>query len=118
MFKVFSGVLQNKKLDENDLPKINSFLFKRYISGHIDGLMFSSYINSYEIKADVLYEYYRCLLGKRNIKFIPFVKSKKNENDLEFIKFHYKCSDKVASEYLEVLSPQQIAKLKENYNFK
>lgn len=116
MFKVFGGCLKNVKLTAENEKKINSFIFKRYISNNIDGLMFCSYINSYELSNEALYEYFRCILAPRKISYIPFTKADKKSDDIEFLKMHYKCNDRVANEYMSVLSSEQLRKLKENYN--
>ena len=97
MFKVFGGCLKNVKLTTENEKKINSFIFKRYISNNIDGLMFCSYINSYELSNEALYEYFRCILAPRKISYIPFTKADKKSDDIEFLKMHYKCNDRVAN---------------------
>lgn len=118
MFNVFKGVLNNTQLTQENAKKINPFIFKRYISNHIDGLMFCSYINSYELSAEAYYEYFRCIFAPRNVKYIPYTKADKSSDDIEFLKMHYKCNDRVANDYLELLSKEQLKALKANYNLK
>lgn len=118
MFKVFSGVLNNTKLTQESEAKINNYIFKRYISGNIDGLMFTSYINAYEVPKQALYEYYRCILSPRKLKYIPYFKEKKKDEDIEFLMFHYKCNREIANEYLDLLTKEQLESLKANYNMK
>ena len=93
MFKVFNGCLKNVKLTSEDEKKINSFIFKRYISNNINGLMFCSYINSYEISNEALYEYFRCILAPRKIQYIPYTKADKKSEDIEFLKKYYPSGD-------------------------
>ena len=116
MFKVFNGCLKNIPLTAEDEKKINSFIFKRYISNNIDGLMFCSYINSYDLSNEALYEYFRCIFKNRKITYIPYTTSDKKSDDIEFLKKHYNCNDRVANDYLAILSPEQIKELKKNYN--
>ena len=116
MFKVFNGCLKNIPLTAEDEKKINSYIFKRYISNNIDGLMFCSYINSYDLSNEVLYEYFRCIFKNRKITYIPYTTSDKKSDDIEFLKKHYNCNDRVANDYLAILSPEQIKELKKSYN--
>ena len=116
MFKVFNGCLKNIPLNAEDEKKINSYIFKRYISNNIDGLMFCSYINSYDLSNEALYEYFRCIFKNRKITYIPYTTSDKKSDDIEFLKKHYNCNDRVANDYLAILSKEQIKDLKKSYN--
>ena len=115
MFNVFNGILKNKKLTPEDRKKINAYLFKRWVSGNIDGLMFSSFINSFDLKEEILYEYFRCLLAPKKIKYIPWTKEDKDLEEIEIIASHYKISREKAREYCELLDKDQIQEIKEYY---
>ena len=115
MFNTFKGVLEDKKLTQEGLKKINIYLFKRWASGNIDGLMCSSLINSYDLNADVLYEYYRCVLSSKKIKYIPWVKEEKELENIEFLSNHFKVSKEVARDYYDLLDEEKIQKLKDSY---
>lgn len=114
MFNLFQNCLKGQKLDYNDQKKINSFIFKRYISGCLDGLMYSSYVNSYDLKEDVLYEYYRTVL-KKKVKYIKWIKEDKELEDILFLKKHYKVNNQVAKDYYDLLTKEQIKSLKDLY---
>ena len=116
MFKVFSGVLNNTELTQENEAKINGFIFKKWISNNIYGLMFCSYINEYDLSSYSLYEYFRVIMSKRKIKFIPYPKKTKTKQDLECVMRYYNISEALALEYIEVLSDEKLKEIKENFN--
>lgn len=119
MFNTFKGVLNNTKLSEENKGKLNSFIFKRWISGEINGLMYSSYINDYDISPEVLYEYYKCIFKDKKVKYIPWIKDISNSSeDLKVIQSYYKCSEEIAIQYSQVLPKKEIEKIRNKFGGK
>lgn len=99
--------------NEEDIKTYNSYLINRFLSYHLDGVLFANEMNMYSnIPKDCQYYFYINSLRKRQRKLSKFFK-KEHIDDLESIKTYYGYNNKKAIQALKVLRKDQISYIKE-----
>jgi len=116
-FRFVSDVQKDKKyimLTEQDEKEYNSFLTNRALSMHIDSILHTEIIGRYpDIPNKWAYDYYFHSLRQMKRPFQKWPKKVKDE-DLEIIMEYYQISRVKAEYYQELLSNEQITKIKED----
>lgn len=110
MFKTLTGAIDPKKnpsLDE--IQKIPSFIFCRWLSGNPATMQAANAINMYDA-IPIENQYWmvkHAFAGK--IKYIPYPKnvSEKGLKEVEFIAKHFNISEEKANEYRDLLDPKE-----------
>jgi hypothetical protein len=102
--------------DEQSEKSYNTFLVNKSFSYYQDCIFHSNLINQYpNIEKKMNYDYYYYFISKKS-RFAPW--KKEDENTLyvlECIKRYFSCSDKVAKEYIKILSEENIKHLVKIY---
>lgn len=121
MFKTMTGCLDPKKSPSiDDLQKIPSFVFCRWLSGNIYTILAANQINYYfDIPIENQYNMIKNVFAGK-IKYIPYPK-KEPESDLEKQKIieylcdYFKINNYDAVEYLDLISKEELTKIIEMY---
>jgi len=118
MFKTMTGVLDPKKNPKpEDIKKIPSYIFCRWLSGNPFAIQAANQINLYsDIPIDNQYQMIKSAFGGK-IKYIPYPK-KESQNTLkqtEFLAKHYNISLEKAQECLEFIDPKELKEIVEMY---
>lgn len=106
-----TGVLNKKKKPtEEEIEKISSYIFCRWLSGSPLAILAANQLNFYD-KIPIVNQYYlikNVFAGK--INFIPYPKKTQNEvlKKIEYISAHFKISLEKAKEYLEFISHNEL----------
>lgn len=120
LFDYINDASYDKKDVLRDVPdreekRYPAYLVNRYFSFLPDTLFFANEMNM-RSHVDNKLKHHFYLHGLRKKKrFTKWVKTDKNDN-LEFIKQVYECSEQKAKEYLRILSEKDIETLKETYH--
>ena len=88
------------------------FIINRCMSGHLDTVMYAQEMNKYHfIDKDLQYNFYLNILRKRK-RFSPWIRKDK-VSDLDYVKHYYGYSNEKASQVMKILTPDQIAYIKQ-----
>ena len=88
------------------------FIINRCMSGHLDTVMYAQEMNKYHfIDKDLQYNFYLNILRKRK-RFSPWIRKDK-VSDLDYVKRYYGYSNEKASQVMKILTPDQIAYIKQ-----
>lgn len=114
MFKTITSVLDPKKNPSNeDLQKISSYIFCKWLSGSPHAVGAANQINLYsDIPIENQYKMIKSAFAGK-IKYIPYPKSI-TEDKLKKIKYiaeHFNINEDKANEYLEYMSVDEINKI-------
>lgn len=103
---------------DEQINKINSFMFCRTIANNPIGAIAGDYINRNYNNFPIKSQYYFVRSALYNVNYISFKGNNINkiDNIIELISKHYNCSIQVAYEYKDILSPEQLEKLQNLYN--
>lgn len=118
MFKTLTSALDPKKQPtQEEIQKIPSFIFTRWLSGSPHAIGAANAINLY---ADIPIEnqYYmikNAFAGK--IKYIPYPKNITEDKlkKVQFIADYFKISEEKAQEYLEFISEKELKQIVDIY---
>jgi len=111
MFQTMTSSLDPKKNpSEEEINKISSFVFCRWLSGNQYTILAANQINLY-YNIPVLNQYKMiksAFAGK--IKFIPYPKSESLEKmkQIDYLVQYFKISEEKAREYLEIISKDEL----------
>ena len=116
---MFSALDKNKTPTTDEIEKIPSFIFCKWLSGNPSSIFIANEINKY-YDMPMLNQYFlvkHSLAGKvRNVKY---VKSDKNDSlDVDLIIKHFKISKIKALEYLRIINKNELKKIRELYTQK
>ena len=115
-FDYVNQILQGKKnliVDEITEKEYNPFLTNRSLSCHYDCVLFANEMNQRPFLDKKLQNSFLInTVRSRKRPFAKWIKSEKSE-DLECVKKYFNYSDMRAREVLNLLSEEQIQKLKE-----
>jgi hypothetical protein len=108
---MISVLNKNKHPTTEEINKIPSYIFCRWLSGNPYTIIAANQINYYDnIPIENQYEMIKfAFVGK--IKYIPYPK-KTTENLLkkvEYLSLHFKISEEKAKEYLEFISKDELS---------
>lgn len=118
MFKTITSSLDVKKkpsLDE--IQKIPSFIFCRWLAGTPQTIFASNMINQYyDIPIECQYQMIKSAFAGK-IRFIPYPKSSKENDskDVEYISMYFNISIEKAREYLTLISNDELNTIKSLY---
>ena len=88
------------------------FIINRCMSGHLDTVMYAQEMNKYHfLDKDLQYNFYLNILRKRK-RFSPWIRKDK-VSDLDYVKSYYGYSNEKASQVMKILTPEQIAYIKQ-----
>jgi len=118
MFKTITSSLDLKKNPTlEEINKIPSYIFCRWLSGNPHTIIASNQINIYDrIPIENQYNIIKTAFGGK-IKYIPYPKNT-TENILkkvEFLSLHFKISEEKAKEYLEYISEKELKYIVDMY---
>lgn len=119
MFKIINGALSpHKKIDENEVEKIPSFLFCRWLSGDPRTILAANQFNYYHKEIPMINQYKiinTAYAGK--IKYIQAPKNagSKNSKELEYLCAHFEISMEKAQEYLELIDKKELKEIVDMY---
>ncbi len=113
---MWSSLDKNKTPTDDDLKKIQSYIFCKWLSGDYRTIHDANIFNMYNIPVKNQYFYIKHKhAGKiRNIKYIKSDKDEIN-TDVDNISNFYKVNSDKAREYLEFISQDELLKLREIY---
>lgn len=121
MFKTITSVLDLKKNPSmEDINKISSFIFCRWLSGNPHTIIASNMINMYSnIPVENQYRMVKSAFGGK-IKYIPYPKniSQAKQKQVEYLSDFFKISEEKAQEYLEFISKEELDNIVEMYTSK
>jgi hypothetical protein len=109
MFTVFKKILDPKsELTDEDASKVSDFVLCRWLSGDKRTLPIAQMLNFYyNIPVKYKLEVIQKMVNGR-IKFIPYPKSKKSEEDYDSIAKYFNISIQKAKMYSEFLNEEDI----------
>lgn len=111
MMSAFNKKFKPTKEEKESIPE---FLFHQILSNDPKTVKIAVMFTTHKIPVDKQWDMVNELIGKC---FIPYPKKVKKDNEvLEMLQDYYKCSLRVASQYLTLLSPEQIENIKDKYN--
>ena len=88
------------------------YIINRCLSGHMDAIMYAQEMNKYHfLDKDLQYNFYLNILRKRK-RFSPWIRKDK-VSDLDYVKRYYGYSNEKASQVMKILTPDQIAYIKQ-----
>jgi len=88
------------------------YIVNRCMSGHMDSVMYAQEMNKYHfLDKDLQYNFYLNTLRKRK-RFSPWIRKDK-VSDLDYVKRYYGYSNEKASQVMKILTPEQIAYIKQ-----
>jgi hypothetical protein len=103
---------------KEEIKSLNSFFLVRYISNDPNSIYIANILNCNvkNIPIEAQYNFVRnSTLSK--VAFINYPKKEKlvTDKELKLIMQYYKCSSKVAKDYIEVLGPEKTQEILEKY---
>ena len=104
---------ENLISDEPHLAKeYPPYIINRCMSGHMDSVMYAQEMNKYHfLDKDLKYNFYLNTLRTRK-RFSPWIRKDK-VSDLDYVKRYYGYSNEKASQVMKILTPEQIAYIKQ-----
>lgn len=119
-FDFLNSINDTKKdlLKEDPLTEKNyiPFMINRGLSYFPDTIMYANEMNQFaQAPKNWQYDFYRIAIPKKK-RFSKWHKKDQNSEDLKMIMTEYGYSSEKAAKALEILTPEQIEKLKEKHN--
>ena len=120
IFKTMSTVLKPETPSLDEIHKIPSYIFLRWLSGSPYTVMAANEVNQfYDIPIECQYNMFKsAFCGK--IRYIPYPKSvsSKSQDGIEALMQHFKISEPKAREYAELISDEEYEEIKNFYGNK
>lgn len=117
MFKVMTGVFGKKQFKPEEIEKIPSYLFCRYLGMSPLTVLAANQINYYyDIPIDNQFNMIRNAFGGK-INYIQYLKNPEDNKSvhLELIANHYKISLDAAKEYIDLMSEEDLKNIVDLY---
>jgi len=118
MFKTLTSSLDPKKNPTpEEIQKIPSFIFTRWLSGSPHAISAANAINLYtDIPIENQYYMVKYAFGGK-IKYIPYPKNESADKmkKAEFVALHFNISEEKAREYLDLISKEELEKIVSMY---
>lgn len=118
MFNIIASAVDKKFVPTpEELSKITPYMFLKYFSNDPSGLMIVSELNiRNNIPKEWEYWFMRILMPP-SIRYIKYTKKEKFEDQdlLDCLTHFYKCSEKQAIEYYNMLPKEEVDKIRERY---
>jgi hypothetical protein len=120
LFKeVLPSILQTKKnpfKEDYEYKDYTPFVVNRALSYHVDCILYANEMNLYpELDKDMQYSFYLNIIRGMKRKFQPWQKAEVNK-DIDSIKEYFGYSNEKARDALKVLTPEQVATIKDKTN--
>ena len=115
---MWSSLDKNKSPTPEDLKKIQSFVFCKWLAGDSRTILTANTINQYyDIPIENQYYLVKNKFAEkiRNIKYIKSEKDEANQAIIAILEKHFKISTEKAKEYLTFISKDELNYLKELY---
>jgi hypothetical protein len=118
MFKIMTGSLDPKKNPSQDeIQKIPSFIFCKWLSGNPHSIQAANAINMYD-DIPIENQYYmvkNAFAGK--IKYIPYPKNVSQDKlkRVQYLAKHFNISEEKAQEYLDLISNEELDEIVNMY---
>jgi len=118
MFKTMTSVLDPKKNPtEEEIAKIPSYIFCRWLSGSPHAIQAANQINYYDkIPIENQYRMIKSAFAGK-LKYIPYPKntSEKALKQVEYISEHFKLNHEMAREYISFMDPKELQEIVQMY---
>lgn len=118
MFKTLTSALDPKKTPTiEEIQKIPSFIFTRWLSGSPHAISAANAINLYsDIPIENQYYMVKNAFGGK-IKFIPYPKNVTEDKlkKVQFISLHFNISEEKAQEYMDLISKEELKYIVDMY---
>lgn len=119
MFKTMTSALDPKKNpSQEEIQKIPSYIFCRWLSGNPHTILAANQINYYDdIPIENQYKMIKSVFAGK-IKYIPYPKnvSQDKMKKVEYLADYFKISEEKASEYLELISEDELNSIVNMYS--
>jgi len=120
LFKeIVPSILQTKKnpfKEDYEYKDYTPFVVNRALSYHVDCILYANEMNLYpELDKDMQYSFYLNIIRGMKRKFQPWQKAEVNK-DIDSIKEYFGYSNEKARDALKVLTPEQVATIKDKTN--
>lgn len=109
---LYSGVAENDVSEE-------IYMICRVLSQYEDCLPFANIVNqkmSDKIDAKLAYDFLYYIIPKYKRAFVTWGKTKKEIEDVELVKKAFNCNNERAKEYLNLMSPNQLEKMRGDFD--
>lgn len=111
MFQTMTGVLKlNSNPSIEEIQKIQSYIFCRWLSGNPHTISAANMINVYsDIPIECQYNMIKSAFGGK-IKYIPYPKNTQEDKikHIEYLADWFKISEEKAQEYLDFISKEEL----------
>lgn len=111
MFKTMTSALDTRKApSDEEISKIPSYIFCRWLSGNPNTIFAANMINQlFDIPIENQYRMIKTAFSGK-IKFIPYPKQEKadTEKSIENISDYFKISTEKAREYMDFISSEEL----------
>lgn len=118
MFKTLTSALDPKKTPTvEEIQKIPSYIFCRWLSGSPHAIIAANAINLYtDIPIENQYYMVKRAFGGK-IKYIPYPKSETVDKfkKAEFVALHFNISEEKAKEYMDLISKEELKSIVDMY---
>jgi hypothetical protein len=115
-FEYVNQILYGKKnliVDENSEKEYNPFLTNRSLSYHFDTVLYANEMNQRShLDKKLQFDFFINITRSKKRPFVKWVKPEDNDN-MDYIKKVFDCSNAKALEILRLLNHEQIQKIKE-----
>jgi hypothetical protein len=115
-FEYVNQILYGKKnliVDENSEKEYNPFLTNRSLSYHFDTVLYANEMNQRShLDKKLQFDFFINITRSKKRPFVKWVKPEDNDN-MDYIKKVFDCSNSKALEILRLLNHEQIQKIKE-----
>ena len=110
--KKTAHLIDAELMEEKDY---NPYIINKYYSFSVPQVFFANEMNlRYYADKKMQYDFY--FYGMDSSKFIKWIKSNAQLNNIDLVKEYYNCSTKKAEQYLKILTPEQVSLIKERTN--
>lgn len=119
MFKTMTSCLDPKKTPSDDeIRKIPSYIFCRWLSGNPYTIMAANQINlRSDIPIENQYKMVKVAFAGK-IKYIPYPKnvSEESQKQIEYLSEHFKISIEKAREYIQLIDKKELSDIVQMYD--
>ena len=114
MFQVLQKCMQGKDSSKEDVKKISTYIFCKYLASNSRTIQIANFLNVYyKLPSEVQYNFVKKTLGGK-IKFIKYLnnQTEKIPKDIEYLMKYYKISSEVAKTYLDEIEPSELNRIR------
>jgi len=119
MFKTLTSAIdKNKTPSEDEINKISSYIFCKWLSGSPHAIQAANMINCYHAKIPMVNQYFmiKSAFGGK-IKYIPYPKnvSVSDNKKVEYLVDYFKISESKGREYLQLIDKKELKSIVNMY---